>query len=117
MAPGAASLASRRVSMRAGAARFLNRLDHALAKNDEADADGLYAVKQAQRTLAVERSEAFAALEIAPERIALGEVQFLLHSLAVLAAASDEVERHDERIEEMAVCIASALLSRFPPSR
>ena len=84
------------------------QLAQALAKNDDADADDLDAVKQAQRTLAAERTEAFAALQTAPERIALGEVRFLLHALAVPAAASDEVERYNERIEEMAVRIASA---------
>ena len=83
-------------------------LAQALAKNDDAAAADLNAVKQDQRTLAAERSEAFAALETAPKRIALGEVRFLLHALAVPAAASDEVERYDERIEEMAIRIASA---------
>ena len=83
------------------------QLAQALAKNEDADADDLDAVKQAQRTLAAERTEAFAALETAPERIAPGEVRFLLHALAVPAAASDEAERYDERIEEMAVGIAS----------
>ena len=84
------------------------RLAQVLAKSDDADADDLEAVKQEQRTLAAERSEAFAALATAPERIALGEVRFLLHALAVPAAAADEVQRYDERIEEMAVRIASA---------
>ena len=84
------------------------RLAQALAKNDDADADDLDAVKQAQRTLAAERTEAFAALEAAPERIAPGEVRFLLHALAVPVAASDETQRYDERIEEIAVRIASA---------
>ena len=84
------------------------QLAQALAKNEDADADDLDAVKQAQRTLAAERTEAFAALQTVPERIALGEVRFLLHALVVPAAASDEVERYDERIEEMAVRIASA---------
>ncbi len=84
------------------------RLAQALAKSDDADADDLDAVKQEQRALAAERSEAFAALATAPERIALGEVRFLLHALAVPAAAADEVQHYDERIEEMAVRIASA---------
>ncbi len=84
------------------------QLAQALAKSDDADADDLEAVKQEQRALATERSEAFAALATAPERIALGEVRFLLHALAVPAAAADEVQRYDERIEEMAVRIASA---------
>ena len=93
----AAELADRRI-----------QLAQELAKNEDADADDLDAVRQAQRTLAAERTEAFAALETAPERIALGEVRFLLHALAVPATASDEVERYDERIEDMAVRIASA---------
>ena len=94
-----ADLASRRV-----------RLARALAKKDGADAADLDVVKQEQRALTAERLEAFAVLETAPERIAPGEVRFLLHALAVpaAAAAADEVQRYDEPIEEMAVRIASA---------
>ena len=84
------------------------RLAHALAKDEDGDASELEAAKQAQRALAAQKSQAFEALEAAPERIALGEVRFLLHALAVPATDADEAERYDERIEEMAVRIASA---------
>ena len=74
----------------------------------DAEAIELEAAKQAQRALAAQQSQAFAALESAPERIALGEVRFLLHALAVPATDADQAQRYDERIEEMAVRIASA---------
>ena len=88
------------------------RLAHALAKDEDkdegAEASELEAAKQAQRALAAQQSQAFAALESAPERIALGEVRFLLHALAVPATDADQAQRYDERIEEMAVRIAGA---------
>ena len=84
------------------------RLAHALAKEEDGDAIELEAAKQAQRALAAQQSQAFAALEAEPERIALGEVRFLLHALAVPATDADQAQRYDERIEEMAVRIAGA---------
>ena len=91
----AAELAGRRAKLAAGAA--------------SRTADGeLDAIKQEQRALSTERREVLARTDAAPERIVAGEVRFLAHALVVPARASDERERYDARVEEIAVHIATA---------
>ena len=68
----------------------------------------LDAVKQEQRALATERRLALHSLETAPGRIAPGDVRFLAHALVVPGPSSEEQERYDARVEEMAVRIAAA---------
>ena len=70
--------------------------------------DSLAEVKREQRLISAEQEQALAGLDGAPERIVPGEVRFLVHALAAPAADSDEAERHDARVEEIAVGIARA---------
>ena len=68
--------------------------------------DGLEEVKREQRALALEKDRALARIETAPDRIVAGEVRFLAHVLVVPASDAEEQERHDARVEEIAVRIA-----------
>ena len=70
--------------------------------------DSLVEVKREQRLIAAEQEQSLARLDGAAERIVPGGVRFLVHALAVPAADSEEVERYDERVEEIAVGIAAA---------
>ena len=70
--------------------------------------DDLDAIKREQRVLSAERTQALARIETAPERISPGPVRFLAHALAVPARGSEELERYDARVEEIAVRIAVA---------
>ena len=67
----------------------------------------LDAVKREQRLLSEERRQVVRRIEIAPERIVPGDVRFLAHALVVPAPASEERERYDARVEEIAVRIAA----------
>ena len=91
----AAELAARRV-------RLSDRRDRA-----EQD-DSLAEIKREQRLISTEKEQALAGLDSASERIVPGGVRFLVHALAVPAADAEEVERYDERVEEIAVGIAVA---------
>lgn len=73
-----------------------------LAAKEGAD-DEVAAVKAAQRDLGAEKAEALAELEAAPSRIVAGEVQFVVHALAVPATSSDEIDQYDERVDQIAV--------------
>ena len=77
----------------------------ALAK-DAANED-LAVVKAAQADLLAERTDALAALASEPARVAAGEVRFIAHALAVPPPADDDVHRYDERVEDIAVRIAT----------
>ena len=70
--------------------------------------DSLAQIKREQRLISAEQEQALAGLDGAPERIVPGDVRFLVHALAVPAADSEEVERHDARVEQIAVGIARA---------
>ena len=70
--------------------------------------DALDEVRQEQRTLAAEKERALAGLDAAPDRIVPGGVRFLAHALVVPADDAGETERHDARVEEVAVGIALA---------
>ena len=90
----AAELAGRRAKLaRAGAGRRDER-------------NGLEEVKQEQRALALEKDRALARIETAPDRIVAGDIHFLAHVLVVPASDATERERHDARVEEIAVRIA-----------
>ena len=78
----------------------------ALAKSG--DAEELAVIRDAQRTLMSERDAALSALSAEPDRIVGGEFRFVAHALAVPATGSDDVQRYDESIEEIAVRIAIA---------
>ena len=91
----AAELAARRV-------RLSERGGRAAAE------DSLAEVKREQRMIAAEQEQSLARLDGAAERIVPGGVRFLVHALAVPAADAEEVERYDERVEEIAVGIAAA---------
>ena len=73
----------------------------------EAD-DTLAEVKRAQRAIAAEKERALTRLDAEAERIVAGGVRFLACALAVPAGDSEEIERYDERVEEIAVRIAAA---------
>lgn len=91
----AADLAGRRAKLAAGAG----------SASTEGDLD---AIKQEQRALSTERRCVLARTDTAPERIVPGGVRFLAHALVVPARKSDELERYDARVEEIAVRIATA---------
>ena len=90
----AAELAARRAKLaRAGAGR----------KDEQ---NGLEEVKREQRALVLEKDRALARIEAAPDRVVAGDVRFLAHVLVVPASDAAEQERHDARVEEIAVRIA-----------
>ncbi len=70
--------------------------------------DAMDEVRQEQRTLAAEKERALAGLDADPGRIVPGGVRFLAHALVVPADDAGETERHDARVEEVAVGIALA---------
>ena len=70
-------------------------------------AEELDAVKREQRLLSEERRQVVRRIETAPERIVAGGLRFLAHALVVPAPASEERERYDARVEEIAVRIAA----------
>ena len=72
------------------------------------DDDGLAEIKREQRALSTEKERALARLDTAADRIEAGGIRFLVHALAVPAGDSEETERYDERVEEVAVRIAIA---------
>ncbi len=96
----AAELAARRTKL---AARGAKRSGRDAGAEDE---DALDEIKREQRTLSTEKARALARLDTAPERIVPGFVRFLAHALAVPATNPEEVERHDARVEKVAVRIA-----------
>ena len=83
------------------------RLARDAASNDAAREE-LQAVKQAQRALSTEREAASTTIKMDPDHIAAGPIKFLLHAVAVPATEEDDVERHDEQVEQIAVRIATA---------
>ena len=91
----AADLAARRAKLTAAAGRADTE-------------DQLEATKQEQRALSTERRHVLARTDAAPERILAGEVRFLAHALVVPPRASDELERYDARVEDIALAIAAA---------
>ena len=78
------------------------------ALGKDAAPEDLAAVKSAQRDLLAERAETLAALASEPDRITAAEVRFVAHALAIPASESDESQRYDERVEDVAVRIAAA---------
>ena len=90
----------------AGLAGRRAKLSHAAAGSGAADE--LDAIKREQRALSTERRQVLARCETAPDRIAPGKVRFLAHALVVPATASEELERYDASVEEIAVRIAAA---------
>ena len=77
------------------------------AMDKAADAEDLAAVKAAQRELRAERTEALAALASEPERVTADDIRFIAHALAVPPPDGDE-RRYDERVEDIAIRIATA---------
>ena len=77
------------------------------AMDKEADAEDLAIVKAAQRELIAERADTLATLASEPERVTAGEARFITHALAVPPPDGDE-SRYDERVEDIAVRIATA---------
>ena len=78
------------------------------ALGKDADAEDLATVKEAQRDLLAERADALQALASEPDRIVAGEVQFVAHALAIPPPEGDDAQRYDERVEDIAVRIATA---------
>ena len=78
------------------------------ALDKEIAPDEWASVKTAQGDLLAERAEALQSLASEPERIAAGEVCFIAHALAIPPPEGDEAQRYDERVEEMAMRIATA---------
>ena len=78
-----------------------------LARNPDAQAEELEAVKRRQRALREQRSLALADVDSAPTRIVPGEQRFLAHALVVPPTGQEEVEVFDVRVEEVAMRIAS----------
>ena len=77
---------------------------------DIGDAEALEQAKREQQTVSSQRQLALDRLGDAPDRIVPGGVRFLAHALVVPAAdyAAAEVDRHDARVEEIAVNVAVA---------
>ena len=90
------------------AAELAARRAQLAARHTGTDDDTLARIKREQRTIAAEKERALARLDADAERIVPGGVRFLVHALAVPAADSEESERYDTRVEEMAVRIAVA---------
>ena len=79
----------------------------ALARRGEADAEALAALRDGQKALSSGRQQALTELDRSPEGIAAGSVRLLAHALAMPPVDAGELERHDVRVEELAVRIAS----------
>ena len=70
--------------------------------------DTLAEVKRAQRAIAAEKERALTRLDTEAERIVAGGVRFLACALAIPTGDSEEIERYDERVEDVALRIAAA---------
>ena len=105
-----ADLPERRRRMQAGfdlrSAKLVSQRVQLVGKEDVDD--DVAEIKSAQRTLEAEKTEALAVLEAAPGQVVAGDVQFVVHALAVPATSDADVEEYDERVEEIAVRIATA---------
>ena len=91
-----ADLAARRAKLSSG---------DGMGERDDG-ADELEEIKREQRALSAERKRALARLETEPKRIVPGGVRFLAHALAVPAEDSEDCERYDARVEDVAIGIA-----------
>ena len=85
----------------------LARRRKALRNKSEPDADAMRAVRERQARLFAERTRATREVAAAPGRIRPGRVALIGHALVVPPAEVGDAERPDERVEEMAVRIAS----------
>lgn len=79
----------------------------ALRGDATAGAEELASLKGEQQALAARRQTVLDDLGRKPDRIEPGSIRFLAHALVVPPADDSEVERHDARVEEVAVRIAS----------
>ena len=80
----------------------------ALRRDTTIDAEELASLKREQQTLAARRQKAMDELERTPERVGPGTIRLLAHALVLPPTGDGEVERHDARVEEVAVRIASS---------
>ena len=80
----------------------------ALRRDAAIDAEELASLRREQQTLATRRQEALHELERTPERVGPGTIRFLAHALVLPPTEDGEVERHDARVEEIAVRVASS---------
>ena len=78
-----------------------------LRRDAKASAEELASLKGEQQALVARRLSALNDLERAPDRVEPGTIRFLAHALVVPPGDDGEVERHDARVEEVAVRIAS----------
>ena len=78
-----------------------------LARDAEANADELDAVKRRQTELRSERADALAELERGPQRIVAAEPRFRAIAIALPPTGREDVEAFDERVEDAAMRIAS----------
>ncbi len=90
------------------AAELAARRSRLTARRTGTADDTLAEVKRAQRAIAAEKECALTRLDTEAERIVAGGVRFLACALAVPTGDSEEIERYDERVEEIAVRIAAA---------
>jgi len=94
----AAELAARRVALAQAVA----------AGNSDAPLE-LQRVKERQRDLNLERSQALAALRREPELVQLGDLVFLAHALVLPVSDPEERRRYDAKVETIAMAVARAL--------
>ena len=84
------------------------RLSEKARAGNAAAVKALKEIKEQQRTLAQRRATAFATIRREPELIAAGNLTFLAHALIVPSTVSEDLARHDAKVEQVATDRARA---------
>ena len=90
-----------------------SRLSDKVRAGDQQAQGHLSMVKRRQRDLRMFRDRRMAELQAEPELVQAGDIEFLVHALVVPVQDSEEAERFDARVEEIAVKVATAYEERF----
>ena len=75
---------------------------------DARAAEDLARVKEAQRRLAADKDRRLRLLQIEPSLVVAGDAELIAHALVLPTADAEERQRHDARVEEIAMRIAQA---------
>lgn len=84
------------------------RLSDKARANNAGAIKALRDVKEQQRSLAERRANAIATIRREPEMIAPGQICFIAHAMVVPSTNKEDLQRHDEEVELVAMKIATA---------
>ena len=90
-----------------------SRFSQLAREGDRTAAAELANVKDRQRRLTASRNRRLAELQAEPERIQVGDVEILVHALAVPVQEAEALERYDADVEAIAVQVATAYEERL----